>query len=87
MDGLASQRASTADPRVCYVFGMRTIRFGLFLSEEEAEMLEKIGGWDGLSGSDVVRQLLRREHGRRVAVHSAPANSSVTRADVTKGTR
>jgi hypothetical protein len=53
---------------VCIVFGMvekRTERLHALLSKEEAKMLEELAEAQGLTASDVVRLLIRREHHER----------------------
>jgi hypothetical protein len=46
---------------------MRDRRFNMMLSETEARWLESIAKADGISLSDVLRQLLRREYDAREA--------------------
>lgn len=42
----------------------RTVRLHMLLSEDERAMLTGLAAAEGLTWSDVVRQLIRRAHGK-----------------------
>jgi hypothetical protein len=42
------------------------------MSDEERQMLTQLADQDGLTASDAVRQLIRREHAARAGTVSAP---------------
>jgi len=50
----------------------RTHRFNLMLSTEEVGWLREMSKQFGVSGADIVRQLIRREHRDRIDNPTAP---------------
>jgi len=55
----------------------RTVMFNVRMTDGEIAMLRALAESDGLSGSDVVRQLIRREHRTRFGT-AAPQSTKAT---------
>jgi DNA-binding MarR family transcriptional regulator len=55
-----------------YMTPQRQNQFKIMLSDEELRMVKELAEQIGVSGSDVVRQLIRREHAATIGESSRP---------------
>jgi antitoxin component of RelBE/YafQ-DinJ toxin-antitoxin module len=49
----------------------KAVRFNLRISETEQAMMNELADAMGVSGSDVIRMLIRKEHGERFGASKA----------------